>query len=77
MEGNLETCICGSNKERTEHVMSCKAVQERIKTKVELKWLKSEKTEDLCKVTEYIKLYIKVREEERSTNAELVCPKQT
>ena len=61
--GKERFCYCGG-KETTEHILECIKVREVIKRKAKKEWLESDKSEELVRVTEYIKTYIEIREKQ-------------
>ena len=61
-QGKRRKCICGEE-ETSEHIVDCRRVVEKMKTKVERKWIEEE--EHKWKVQEYtkwLKLYLEKRE---------------
>ena len=60
--GNDRKCICGDNEEIIEHILDCKKVKEILNDRdTKKEWITSGNTEQLMRVTKYIKGYIERR----------------
>ena len=60
--GKERKCKGCQQEERTEHIVECWEVREKMSRIVEMNWIKEESVIPLRKVTEYIKKYIEWRD---------------